>query len=95
MAARHKKSAKGHAAGGIVTDKKGATVAYSGGDSNVMREAKARKCGGKAMGAKAGMRLDRPGRKRGGAVGADMHPMSSAARVSAKSAVTNTDPGGS
>lgn len=32
------------------------------------------------MGGKARMRLDRPGRKRGGRVGADMAPMSSAAK---------------
>lgn len=34
------------------------------------------------MGGKARMRLDRPGRKRGGRVGADMAPMSSAAKCS-------------
>jgi hypothetical protein len=32
------------------------------------------------MGGKARMRLDRPGRKRGGRVGADMAPLSSAAK---------------
>lgn len=32
------------------------------------------------MGGKARMRLDRPGRKRGGRVGADMSPLSSAAK---------------
>lgn len=32
------------------------------------------------MGGKARMRLDRPGRKRGGRVGADMSPMASAAK---------------
>ena len=57
-------------------------------EANVMDEAKARKNGGKAMkhlameGAMTKhRRLDRPGRKRGGGVGADMTPLTTAARV--------------
>lgn len=74
---------KARAAGGKVT-------AYAGGDSNVMKEARERKHGGKVDGEgdPAKMRGDKrarggatPGRKRGGAVGADSHPLSSAAKT--------------
>lgn len=71
MKARHKKRSSG-----------GATEA--GGNPNVFKEAKERKRGGRAMKAEGGvskMRLDRPGRKTGGRVGADKSPLSSAARV--------------
>lgn len=75
---------------------KGGVVAYSGGDSNVMKEAKERKRGGGVTGegAKAKMRADRrarggsvgaavaPGRKRGGSVGSNEHPLSTAAKTS-------------
>lgn len=62
------------------------TEAYSGGGSEVLKEAKERKFGGrlKAEGAPAKMQLGRPGRKRGGRVGADKAPLSSAATVSHK-----------
>ena len=79
--ARHAK----RAAGGAVERAAGGAVAYSGGDSNVMKEAHERKRGGKV-----GMAVDgeaakpkhgRPGRKRGGAVGADKTPLSSAAKI--------------
>ena len=62
---------------------------YAGGESNVAKEAEEKKNGGKVAkrkgggmveGHKAKHRLDRPGRKRGGAIGADMKPLSSAAR---------------
>lgn len=77
--ARHKKS--GGAANPPVT------TAYAGGNSNVAKEAQERKFGGavknlKAEGAKAKHKLGRPGRKRGGRIGADMAPLSSAAKVS-------------
>lgn len=87
---RHKKRAEG-----------GSVKVYSGGDSNVMKEAHERKHGGavhehEAEGEKGHRRHDRkrargggvaaavsaPGRKRGGGVGADKHPLSSAASVS-------------
>ena len=41
--------------------------------------------GGKVEGKKTKMRLDRPGRKSGGRVGADSGPLSAAARVSERS----------
>jgi len=63
---------------------------YAGGHSNVVKEADAhkrggrvkhKKDGGKVEGAKSRMRLDRPGRKTGGRVGADSAPLSSAAKT--------------
>jgi hypothetical protein len=77
---------------------KGGAVAYAGGDSNVMKEAKERKKGGGVMGEgdKPKSRSDRkgratggavaaasaPGRKRGGGVGANLKPLSTAANTS-------------
>lgn len=70
------------------------TPAFAGGYEKVVDEAKKRKRGGrvkaKAMGGVVGAaakpRLDRPapGRKRGGRVGADMAPLSSANRVTSE-----------
>jgi hypothetical protein len=66
--------------GGVVTD-------VAGGNPNVIAAAKKRKFGGKVLGGIAGNsakpRLDRapPGRKRGGRVGADLGPLSSAGKV--------------
>ena len=62
---------------------------YDGGKSHVLKEAEEKKHGGKVHRAKGGhvdgkkamMRLDRPGRKRGGRIGADMSPLSTAAKV--------------
>lgn len=76
-------------------NKGGRAVAYAGGDSNVMKEAHKRKRGGRVdgEGEDAKPRADRrarggavaaavaPGRKRGGAVGADKHPLSSASKT--------------
>ncbi len=71
MANRHKKGFK--AGGGI---------AVASGNPKVISEAEERKKGGKAMGkvmgGKSRMRLDKPGRKVGGRVGADKSPLSSA-----------------
>ncbi len=61
---------------------------YAGADSNVAKEAEEKKHGGKVHKKKGGhvhghmakKRLDKPGRKRGGAVGADMKPLSTAYR---------------
>lgn len=70
----------------------GGGVFYAGAGSKVAREAEERKKGGrvkeaeKVMGPKPRHRLDRPGRKSGGAVGADKTPLTTAARV--------TPPGG-
>lgn len=63
---------------------------YEGKGSNVVKEAEKRKSGGrtcrkdggKVDGEASRPRLDRPGRKKGGRVGADSAPLSSAARVS-------------
>ena len=55
---------------GVVVGDKTPGMTYAGGDSNVIKEAKARKKGGacKAEGGKAAKRLDRPARKSGGKV---------------------------
>lgn len=45
------------------------------------KEKEKRKDGGHVEGKMMKHRLDRPGRKRGGGVGADMHPLSTAAKV--------------
>lgn len=61
---------------------------YAGSGSNVIKSAMERKRGGavkkdegKVEGKMSKMRLDRPGRKKGGRVGADSAPLSSAAKV--------------
>lgn len=80
MAARHRKMKKG--VGGKID---GADVAE--GNEEVLKEAKGsrRKTGGKVQavahrmtGGATKMRLDRPGRKRGGRVGSELAPLSSA-----------------
>jgi len=84
------KGKKACRAGGGVVDKDDAPrEVYAGAGSNVVKEADERKRGGsvkakkevRMAGAKAKHRLDRPGRKTGGRVGADKSPLSSAARV--------------
>lgn len=76
MAARHKK-----ASGGIATKVVKDSPAY-----DVEQEAEEKKKGGKAMGkmhgGKSRLRLDKPGRKTGGRVGANFSPLSSANRTS-------------
>lgn len=72
--------------GGVTRPTPAVTNAYSGGSSNVAKEARnMRKDGGAVPGKAAMMRLDRPGRKRGGAVGADCSPLSSAAKTESPS----------
>lgn len=70
MANRHKIQGKA----------KGGKVFYAGGESNVAKEAEEKKAGGKVVGKvpgrKSGGRLDK--RARGGGVGADKNPYSSA-----------------
>lgn len=61
------------------------STVYAGGGSNVVKEAKARKKGGKVMGKTAKKRLDRKGRMSGGRCGADKAPLSSASKISAAS----------
>ena len=79
MAARHKMKHK--ARGG-----KADGIEVASGNPEVIKEAEEKKRGGKVMGKMHGAmsrhRLDRPGRKRGGRVGADMSPLSSANRDS-------------
>ncbi len=79
MAARHKKH--GGKAGGIMVDS---------GDRDVIKEAEEKKRGGKVMGKMHGgmskHRLDRPGRKRGGRVGSNMAPLSTAHSASSADA---------
>lgn len=81
MANRHDVQAR--AKGGGVMPPSGPVKQISGaaGD-NVIAESRERKFGGAVAGAKAATRMDRPGRKSGGRVGADKSPMSSAARAS-------------
>lgn len=63
---------------------------YAGKGSKVVSEAEKKKKGGKVCRADGGKiqgeysrpRLDRPGRKRGGRIGSDTSPLSSAARMS-------------
>ena len=63
--------------------------AYNAEGSEVEKEAEEKKHGGKVKrkdgghvdGKKSMMRLDRPGRKRGGRVGADMSPLTTASKV--------------
>lgn len=58
---------------------------YNAQGSEVEKEAEEKKRGGKVGAHVEGHmkkhRLDRPGRKRGGSVGADMHPLTNAAKV--------------
>lgn len=79
------KGRKYRAAGGAVKEDCPEEI-YAGAGSNVVKEAKERKRGGrvkkevgKVDGKLSKMRLDRPGRKMGGRVGADKSPLSSAA----------------
>ncbi|RUV86931.1 hypothetical protein EOA60_20795 [Mesorhizobium sp. M1A.F.Ca.IN.020.06.1.1] len=82
------------AGGGVVAKDPSPKEVYAGGGSNVAKEADERKDGGrvkKKEGGKVGgkmskMRLDRPGRKSGGRVGADRSPLSEAAKTTGPSA---------
>ena len=64
---------------GVVAMDKAPSDVYEGGSSNVVKEAKAKKHGGKAEGMKAMHRADRKPRKAGGRTGSNMNPLSSAA----------------
>lgn len=91
MRGRH--DAKPHASGGGVGDipKNAKIESYAGTGSKTEQEAEKRARGGKIMKGKMPTMVhgsmpshhgNRPGRKSGGSVGADMHPMTSAARLS-------------
>jgi hypothetical protein len=56
---------------------------YNAQDSNVMKEAEEKKKGGRVHGegSSSKPRSDRPGRKRGGRIGANLMPLSTAAKV--------------
>lgn len=83
------------ASGGVVAKDDAPKDVYAGGESPTRKEADERKDGGrvkkklkdggKVEGKKTKMRLDRPGRKSGGRVGADSGPLSSASRLSERS----------
>lgn len=83
---------KCRASGGVVSKDPSPKDVYAGRDSNVVKEADERKRGGrvkkkakevgKVEGKMSKMRLDRPGRKSGGRVGADRSPLSEAAKTS-------------
>ena len=87
MAARHKKAHK--ADGGI---------AVAAGNPEVIKEAEEKKKGGKAMGKMHGPmsrhRLDKPGRKTGGRVGADKSPLSTAYRSASAQTSPKSQTGG-
>lgn len=91
--ARH---AKGGGIGGVGPVK---TEVYSGAGSKTIEEANRRAKGGKVHKGKMPMMVhgsaprhhgNRPGRKSGGAVGADSHPMTSAAKLSAPEGLSRT-----
>ena len=75
---------KGRTTGGVVAKDKAPSEVYAGAGSNVAKEAKERKHGGKAKkhvamhGSKADHRADRAPRKSGGRAGSNMNPLSSA-----------------
>mgnify|MGYP000885684004 CR=1 FL=1 len=81
--ARHMKGGTKMTGGKSVSDP---VPTLASGNKDVASEAKqARKDGGEVMGKKSMMRLDRPGRKSGGRVGADKSPLSAAASTSMRS----------
>ena len=86
MANRHKAK---KASGGI---------AVASGNPEVLKEAEEKKKGGKAMGKMHGPmsrhRLDKPGRKTGGRVGADKSPLSTAFKSSSAPASPKSQTGG-
>lgn len=64
--------------------KGGVVASHDSGNERVMNEAETpvhRKKGGKVDGGLARLRLDRPGRKTGGRVGADLRPLSASSSV--------------
>lgn len=75
--ARHKERARG---GGLSSEPKW----NAGGEQNAAKEAEERKRGGKVEGEEGKKRMDRGrrgGRARGGRIGANLAPLSTAARV--------------
>lgn len=81
------------AGGGVVPKDDSPKDVYAGADSPTRKEADERKHGGrvkkkeggKVEGKMSKMRLDRPGRKAGGRVGAERSPLSEAAKTTGPS----------
>lgn len=72
---------KGRKTGGVVVKDKAPKDVYTGVKSNVVKEAKARKSGGKACDMEGGKGMSHAGRKArksGGRTGSNMNPLSSA-----------------
>lgn len=90
MKHRHEVQARA-TGGGVMPPDPAITKSYGGGDSVTAKAAKKRARGGMVSGKKASMRLDRPGRKMGGRVGADTSPLSSSARASNQNLVRDQD----
>jgi len=80
MKGRSKRTSGGMVEKGVKANDASPTEVYAGAGSNVVKEAKERKHGGKVDGAKSNMRMDRAKRKSGGRVGSNMNPLSSAAK---------------
>lgn len=80
----HRHDVQKLASGGVAKLPSVSRISGTAGDP-VFSEAKERKFGGAVAGAKSATRVDRPGRKSGGRVGADKSPLSSAARSSSPS----------
>lgn len=85
----------------------GGKIDLVSGNPNVIKEARERKKGGKVLAKKLGgkviglmtggavrPRLDRPGRKSGGRVGANLAPLSTAAKASSAEKTPKTQEGG-
>lgn len=90
MKGRTHRSGSGQAQKGVRAVDATPGSVYAGGGSNVVKEAKARKHGGRAKddmahGHGAKHRLDRPARKSGGKVGAEKSPFSAAHNVKSPS----------
>lgn len=86
MKGRTHRSGSGSAQRGVHVSDMSPSSVYAGGGSNVVKEAKARKHGGRAKdvmahGKDAKHRLDRPARKSGGKVGSEKSPFSAAHNV--------------
>jgi hypothetical protein len=89
--ARHHMKKENHAQGGMAGKN---PMPYNAQGSEVEKEAEEKAAGGRtkrASGGRTGLKVggaamhgkrhDRPGRKRGGAAGADMHPLTTASKV--------------
>lgn len=99
---------KHHKKAGGSVELEGEKEAYGGGDPDVVKEAEQKKKGGKVHGHKGKHRMDRratggvvratgggvPGRKRGGRVGADTSPLTTAHNTSSPARDPKEEEGG-